>query len=304
MRPSVRDAGLQLRRGRELTGSQAWALTGCGLLLMAGTVVHERWLVPFVLAAALLAPGYAVVALLAAAVEYDSGEGLWRTLALRLVVSVAVWTVVGTLLVVLGVDPVHGARAVAVALVAAGLRHVVRHSTAAGVPWPASLVAATRSWGAVLGLRHVAVFLVGGLVLLAALAGAVRLATGGDPAAVAAAGTSAQAPYVSLAVPGGVGTLTPDSAGRSRVRVDVTGSRLPAAADRAATLLVRVDGRVRETLDVEVPATGSVTLTPSGRWGRCWRRAEVVLLASEPSSALAGLVPRPLTLNGPGLAGC
>lgn len=300
----ARQAGLQLRRGRELTGSQAWALTGCGLLLLAGTVVHERWLVPFVLAAALLAPGYAVVALLAAAVEYDSGEGLWRTLALRLVVSVALWTVVGTLFVVLGVDPVHGARAVAVALVAAGVRHIVRHSTADGMPWPVSFVAATRSWRAVLGLRHVSVVLVGGLVLLAALAGAVRLATGGDPAAVAAAGTSAQAPYVSLAIPDGVGTVTPDLAGRSLVRVEVTGSRLPAAGDRAATLQVRVDGRVRATLDVEVPAAGSVTLTPSGRWGRCWKRAEVELLAAQSSSALAGLVPRPLTLNGPGLSGC
>ena len=293
---------LQLRRGRDLTGSQAWALAGCGVLLLLGSVVHTPWLLPFVLAAALLAPGYAVVALLAAAVEYDSGEGLWRTLALRTVVSAAVWTVVGTLLVVLGVDPVHGARGVAVGLVAVGLVHVVRHTASAGVSVPSSLVAATRTWRAVLGLRHVAVPLVGGAVLVLALVGAVRLAGSADPAAVAAAGTSAEAAYVSLAVPDGVGIVTPDTTGRSAVAVAVTGSRLPAGADRTATLQVRVDGRVRTTLEVEVPASGTVVVTPSGRWGRCWQRAEVALVARDASSGLLTLLPRPLTLDGPGLA--
>ncbi len=73
-------------------------------------------------------------------------------------------------------------------------------------------------------------------------------------------------------------------------------------ADTYARLEVYVDGRLRTGRDVTVPAAGSTTVRLSGAWGRCWQRASVVL---EPvagtGTALADLVPRPLTLDGPGL---
>lgn len=298
VRPPAQQApDLRLRRGRPLTGAQAWALAGCGVLLGTGTLVHSPWLVPAVLAAALVAPGYAVVATYAAAVEYDSGEGLWRTLALRVVTSVAVWTVLATAFVVVGIDPVHAVRLVALALVGLGAVGVVGHCRATGLPVAASAVGALRTWRAVLGLRHVAAPLAGAVVVVTALLGAVAVA-GSGPAGTA----SSRAPYVSLSVAGGDGVLAVGARGRTTVDVVVTGSRLPAAGDLDARLEVYVDGRLRTGRDVTVPAAGSTTVRLSGAWGRCWQRASVVL---EPvagtGTALADLVPRPLTLDGPGL---
>jgi hypothetical protein len=294
--PPAPAPGLQLRRGRPLTGAQAWALAGCGLVLGAGTLWHTPWIVPAVLAAALVAPGYAVLATAAAAVEYDSGEGLWRTLALRVVASVALWTALPTGFVVVGLDPVHAVRLVALALVGLGVAGVVGHSRAAGVPAVASLVGALRTWRAVLGLRHVAAPLVGAVVVVAALLGAVALADGG-PAGTA----SSRTPFVSLSVAGGDGVLAVGARNRTTVDVVVTGSRLPAAGDLAARVEVWVDGRQRPGRDVTVPATGSTTVRLTGAWGRCWQRASVVLVpVAGTGTTLAGLVPRPLTLDGPG----
>ena len=272
--------------------NEALLLGAAGLVLPAGLIIGSPWVSLLTIPAALLAPGQLVLRL--AAARFIRGLDPWFLWPLRLVASLAVWTVLGALFALVA-DPRWLAAAVGPSLLLAALamraaaRGVVgppAPGAAAGTAIPVPPGARRRHVARGLLPRGVAVLGVFAVVAAACLAVGHRLATSG-PGPV---------PYVAMDVAGPTGPGY-DGSGAIRVTVEV---RNATAEPRTIRLRAAVDRRSLVQRRVRLTA-GQVYRLPITSPGGCWTR-----LAVTATDLPADLAPRPLVLWGPSAApnGC
>ena len=242
-----------------------------GLILIVATALDTPVVAVFSLPAALLAPGY--VALRAAGRRRAFDADPWLTWSLRVVFSLAVWTVLGA---VFAVAPLLDPRWVPVVvgcwlllLVLAELdRTELPNSWLFTVPWPRFR-------------REAVMFGVFVAVAAGSVAGAYAISTG----------AAAPAPYLSASLTPATSTVY-DRSGRLRVAVRVDNA---STSGRHPVLTVRIDGRQVLGRTLSVPAGGSVQVAlTQARTPHCWTRLTVAI-----TGVPARLQPRDLTAYGP-----
>lgn len=278
-----------VRARRRARTVEAALLVAAGFSLVLATLVGTPWVSLLTLPAALLAPGHALLRVAAGRLTAEP----WLAWALRVLLSLAVWTLVGAVFAITpGLDPRLTPLLVGPALVLVGLAGpggASRHPLSAD-RGPVRATGATGTAGrgptgqdprALAGrLVTVAIF---GVVAAGSLFAGYRIVTG------APAGPG----YVSVALDPPE-LVAYDRQGRLTPAVEVrngTGQAVVVALD------LRVDGRRLDPVRLgTVPAGGSARAALGQvRMPACWTRLTVTLAAAD----LPGRAPRPLVLQGP-----